>query len=260
MNEALSLFSPTLRMQKEASGVGWQSPRPQVRGWPTGGEKSGLLGSGWTHAAPPSPLQSTQALFSRPVLDPAPTPQGLCRGHAHCWASNPGPTIPGWSRSSLLHAPWLSSLGLPRGLLTRAAALRQQPAKGQSRGRGGCGRLWSPSSPRPSAPETTEARSPPPEPRMPPSAPAPQRLGPGGFLTSLQALPRWPIGLRDGASAWEDGGKDRLQELPGTSPSLPQAPPALTLQKPPASKSSKGNRNKTRLSDFNRGCGQGVEG
>lgn len=85
--------------------------------------------------------------------------------------------------------------------------------------------------------------------------------GPGGFLTSLQALPR-PIGLRDGASAWEDGGKD-----PGCRSFLephphclraPQRP--LTLQKPPASKSSKGNRNKTRLSDFNQGCGQGVEG
>lgn len=88
MNEALSLFSPTLRMQKEASGVGWQSPRPQVRGWPTEGEESGLLGSGWTHAAPPSPLQSTQALLSRPALDPAPT-----RGCAEA-TPTAGPPIP----------------------------------------------------------------------------------------------------------------------------------------------------------------------
>lgn len=120
--------------------------------------------------------------------------------------------------------PGFSASACP-GLHTRAAAPRQQPAKRQGRGRGGWGWLWSPSSPSPSAPGTTEARSPPTdrEPRMPPPAPAPQRLGPGGLLTSLQDLPRWPIGLRDGASAWEDGGKDRLQELPGTSPSTPLA-------------------------------------
>ena len=147
-----------------------------------------------------SPLQPAQALLSHPVLDPA-----LTRGCAEATpiAGPPTPVPASLDGPDPLSAmlPGFSASACP-GLLTRAAVPRQQPAKGQGRGRGGWGWLWSPSSPSPSTPATTEARSPPTdrELRMPPPAPAPKRLGPGGLLTSLRDLPRWPIGLRDGAS------------------------------------------------------------
>lgn len=182
------------------------------------------------------------------MLDPAPT-RGCAGATPTAGPPTPVPASldsPG-PLSSML--PGFSASACP-GLLTRAAAPDSSLPRGRVEG-GEAGAGFG--LPRPAA------------------LPLQERLRPGhlqqivspGCLPLLlprkdsdQGVPHKPPGLakvayslRDGASAWEDGRKDRLQELPGTSP--PQAPPALTLQKSPASKSSKGNRNKTRLFDFN---------
>lgn len=119
----------------------------------------------WGRAGPMQPLREPTPVNPGPAQPSCAGPcphQGLCRGHAHCWASNPGPTIPGWSRSSLLHAPGFPALACP-GAFSQSCCPKTAACQGQGRGR----RLRpalkrSPLIPRPSAPGTTEARSPPP--------------------------------------------------------------------------------------------------
>lgn len=214
-----------LRQREEASARR-QTPRSHIRLQPIECEESGLLGSGWSHPVPPA----------------SPCPTQLS------WAGLHAQAAPTAGSHTLVPASW----GFPRGVqILSLCSLASQPRPAQavspellprdsilpgSR----AGRDWdfglSPALPCPPSdggqvtPLGSWAQD-----ASPCSCP-PQSLGPAGFLTGLQALPRGPLGLKDGAPGWkQESGKPRLGKLPGPSPSAPRAPPALTLRKPIAS-------------------------
>lgn len=173
---------------------GGKAPSPRLEASPQDVGSQACWGPARPTQATPSPLQPDQAQLTHP-----------CRALPHHgpWPLLGSPTLGPPSLglcplSSML--PGFSASACP-GLVTRAAGPKR--AARQGAGWREAGPLVSPY-PSPSAPGTTEARSPLLQQIVGPGS-LPSLLPPSkaGFLTSFQALPRGTLSLKDGALAWK---------------------------------------------------------
>lgn len=157
------------------------------------------------------------------MLDLAPT-TGFLLWSQHPWASWGVQVLS--TPCSLVSQPWPAQAFSPELL----PGDRSPP---ESRGEGGWDFGCLRPHPPPSAPGMTEARPPSTDcgHRVPPPNSPPPRLGPAGFLTSIQALLRGALGSEIWSLSLEGGWRDRL------SVEAPQEPHLYRLRRPHPSSS-----------------------